>query len=331
MGNSMRKTIMATTAVAAVFGWAVSAAAADLPTWSIEDFRMGAAPAGVEGLERPAAAATEAKASTRERSSAINGTLYSVIAPTYNGAGGTTSFIRLFNGAPQSSIFSVTVVGSPSGRTYGSANISVPRSASRQFSLAEILTLAAAGALTGGDTVYALYVQNADQYTGWQHVTFNASNNFFENNSLCNTTLNQQIASTSTQVLVNVHTTRLAAFPSKFLIHNYWNAPVTYRVTAIDSVTGTVINAINMQTAANASYEVPVSQLQTQLNFTPAVGQNHINLFVTDPTGAPPYEVIGHSVFNQGLSADLNLTTVCAVNGTTSTTMSSEGPGLNGY
>lgn len=138
--------------------------AEEIPTMDIEQYRIGAAPAG-SGLNRPARSATETQSSAaRERSSAINGTLYSVIAPTYNGA--TQSFIRLFNGAQQASVFSVTVVGSPSGNTYGTANISVPRSASQQLSLGQILSLAGAGALTGGDTSYALYVQNPDTSVG---------------------------------------------------------------------------------------------------------------------------------------------------------------------
>jgi hypothetical protein len=304
-----------------------------LPTLSIEAFRTGVAPAGLEGIERPSGPTTEGKASSREKSSALNGTLYSVIAPTYDGTGtGTLSFIRLFNGAQQTSTFSVTVVGSPSGRTYGSANIAVPRSASLQEDLGRILARASAGPLTGGDTGYALYVQNADTASGWQHVTYNDGNKFFENHSVCGTLLNQQIASiSSTQVLINVHTSRLSAYPSRIQIHNYWNAAVTYRVTIIDAVTGAVINAFNVATAANASYDIPMSQVESQINFVPTAAQNHVNVFVTDPSGAPPYEVLGHTIMNSALGASLNLSTACAVNALSSSPSSSGGPGLNGY
>ena len=329
----MNKALLLLSSALLMSGFGQTAAADDIPTVSIEQYRVGAAPAGIAGPERPAAAATESKASTKEKAAALNGTFYSVIAPTYTGA--TQSFVRLFNGAQQASTFSVTVVGSPTGRTYGTANISVPRSASPQYSLTQILTNASAGALNGGDTSYALYVQNPDTASGWQHVTFNGNNNFFENASVCKTLLNQQVASiSSTAVLTNVHTSRLAAFPSEVQIHNFWNAAVTYRVTAIDSTTGTVLGAVNVNTQANASYVIPESQLESQLNFTPSASQTHINLFVTDPTGAPPYEVLGQTITNTALSAQINMTTACAVNALSSMQSSDPGGGgggLNGY
>lgn len=132
---------------------------------------------------------------------------------------------------------------------------------------------------------------------------------------------------------MNVHTSRLAAFPSEIQLHNYWNAAVAYRLTAIDAATGTVIGAITVNAGPNASYSIPESAIETQLNFTPTAAQTHINIFATDPTGAPPYEVLGQTITNTTLSAQINMSTACAVNSLSGGTSSDpfSGGGLNGY
>jgi hypothetical protein len=324
------------TSVAALAGLTATAAGDDIPTIKIPDaYLTGIAPAGL-GLAPPSAAAAAEraaraeKAQSAEKAAAINGTLYAVVAPTFNNPAGTLSYIRLFNGAAGPSNFSITIVGSPSGNTYGTANIQVARSASPQYTLTQILQNANAGPLAGGDTSYSLYIQNPDPMSGYQHVTYNAVNGFFENVSVCSKLLNQALAeNTSSAVLTNVHTTRIAAYPSQVELHNYWNAPVTYRVTVLDAATGEVKGAVNVQTAANASYTMPMSFFQNAVGWTPTENQFHANLVVTDPSGGPPYNLLGQSIVNQQLSATINMSTVCAVN--TSAGSYSGGPGLNGY
>src|SRR5262249_36103662 len=130
-----------------------------------------------------------------EKPSALNGQLYAVIAPIYTGA--TSSFIRLFNGMNASSTFSISVVGSPSGRVMGTTTYSVPSNASPQYPIADIISKAGAGSLTNGDTSYALYLQDPDSTAGYQHVTFNGNNSFFENNSICANLLSPTVVSIS--------------------------------------------------------------------------------------------------------------------------------------
>jgi hypothetical protein len=306
-------------------------AADDIPTVKIPDAYMtGQGPAGPE---RPAAFPTRAPGAAAEKPAAINGTLYAVIAPTYTGSGGTLSYLRLFNGASAASNFSITVVGSPSGRTYGTANIQVPRSGSPQYSLTQVLQNANAAALNGGDTSYALYVQNPDTAAGYQHVIYNDKNGFFENVSLCNSLLNQAVASvSSTAVLTNVHTSRLPTYPVQIELHNYWNAAVTYRVTLIDSQTGTVVGTpVNVQTAPNASYSMPMSFFETNAGWSPGADQYHVNLFVTDPAGGQPYNMLGQTILNSQLAANISMSMACAVNKPASTGDYGGGPGLNGY
>ena len=94
---------------------------------SLANYFLGNAPSA------PASGAAAAKtAAAVEKPQAVNGALYAVIAPTYNGTGGTSSYIRLFNGGAATATFSVTMVGSPSGSNYGTANIQVPTRASPQ-------------------------------------------------------------------------------------------------------------------------------------------------------------------------------------------------------
>ena len=112
-------------------------------------------------------------------SAGLYGRNYAVVAPISTGADGNVSFLRLINDTASASTFAVSVVGSPSGRVYGTASIQAPAGASPQYAIATILSLANAGALSGGDTGYALYLQDADQ-VGFQHVIFSAASGFFE-------------------------------------------------------------------------------------------------------------------------------------------------------
>jgi hypothetical protein len=327
MRASFRLALLVTVAVGAMG----PALADDIPTVKIPDeYVTGIAPGGVE---RPASFPQAAANSGGERPASLNGTLYAVVAPTYNGAGGTLSYLRLFNGANAPSNFSITVVGSPSGTTYGTANIQVGRSASPQYTLTQILQNANAAALNGGDTSYALYIQNPDAATGYQHVTYNSNNGFFENVSVCGSLLNQSVGTiSSSAVLTNVHTSRIAGYPAQIEIHNYWNAPVTYRVTLIDSTTGAVVGTpVNVQTAPNASYSMPFTFFEQQSGWAPSASQFHANIVVTDPAGGPPYNVLGQSIVNSVLSANVNMSTACSVNKPAGTGDYSGGPGLNGY
>jgi hypothetical protein len=319
------------TSVLSMLVLATGSAVASDPAVSIEQYRVGTGP-GV-GIERPATFPAPS-ASGVEKPAALNGTLYAVIAPAYHNPSSTESYIRLFNGGSTTSTFSVTVVGSPSGQNYGTANIQVPRSASPQYSLTQIRTLANAGGLRPGDDRFSLYIQNPEPTAGYQHVIYNAQTTFFENASVCANLLNQAIAAAgfNTAVLTNVHTSRLASYPSEVTLHNYWNAPVTYRVTVIDNNTGAVLGTpVNIQTAANASYAMPMSFFEAQAGVTPNASQSHVNLFVTDPTGGPAYNVLGQGIVNQASNAQINMSTVCAVNAALNSGGGIGGGGLNGY
>lgn len=286
------------------------------------NFFLGNAPASAAK-----SAASAAPAATVEKSQAVNGTLYAVVAPTYNGTGGTTSYIRLFNGGAAAATFTITVVGSPSAFTYGVATYSIPSGASPQHSLQDILTAANAAALN--DTSFSLYIQSTEATAGYQHVTFNSNNLFFENASSCNYALNHTIKSVvNSQVLLNVHTTLFPTYPSQVEMHNTWNATVTYKVYVREAKTGAIKGQISVPIKANTTYIQPMSYYQTAVGWSPAAGEFHANLVITDTAGIAPSVTLGQSIINQTVSnALVNMSTFCAVNAPVSTSSGGGGDG----
>lgn len=190
------------------------------------------------GLVSPSWAEVETK-SDIQHASAIDATdpasNYAVIAPTYTGNGsGPQTYVRLFSGAGyggKTSTFTVAVVATPSGRTYGSFTVAIPYMASIQYSIQEIIQLAGAAALNGGDTGYSVYLKNADPEAGYQHAIYDWTTELFENGSNCNTTINDQmLALHNRKVLTNVHTSAIAnnTYPSTIYVHNYATTSKTY-------------------------------------------------------------------------------------------------------
>ncbi len=286
-----------------------------LPAYPIPtSFFLGNAPATPAVAPAAKSPASAAPAATIEKPQAVNGTLYAVVAPTYNGTGGTTSYLRLFNGGAAAATFSITVVGSPSAFTYGVATFSVPSGASPQYSLQEILTAANAAALN--DTSFSLYIQSAEPSAGYQHVTFNTTNLFFENSSSCAYALNHTIKSlVDSQVLMNVHTTLFPTYPAQVEIHNTWNASVNYKVTVREAKTGVVKGQVPVTITANTTYIKPMSFFQDAVGWTPGSGEFHANLVVTNAAGGAPAVMLGQSIVNQTVSnALVNMSAACAVN-----------------
>ena len=289
---------VAVTALGLWFGLtSVQAASVKIP----DTYLSGIAPAASAGVERPAA---------------LKGSTYTVIAPTYTGGDGNISFLRLYNGNDGNTTFTLTIVGTPSARVYGTATYSVPSQASPQYAMSEILTRANAGALTGGDTGYAIYMRApaVTAVNGFQHVIYNNTNGFFENVSACTYSSDVNYADFN-QMLINVHTTALASFPTQVTIHNYQNASVEYDVTVIDARNGDTIGNVPITLAANASYTVPFSWFETQLEFKPTSSQAHVNLkfYAIEDQGGPS-AVVSQAIYNQRLAAYVGMTLFCSVN-----------------
>jgi len=296
----------------------------DVPEQALRQFMVGHAPPGVT-LAAPQASSTasaQSEPSSIERASALDGTQYLEIAPIFTGSDGNFSYIRFLNangllGSPAvTATFNITVVGSPSGRAYGTANIQVPSFGNPQYALQQVLNAANAGALSGGDTAYSLYLQTSNQLVTYQHVIWNSSNGFFENVSICNSAVGYAGAGGSqAQFLMNVYTSSIPAYPSLVFIHNYQDTQVTYQILVTDAASGAVIGTVNLNTAANASYMIPESLFEQSLNWTPTATQYNVTMFFTvanAPAGTLANAVVGQFIFNQSLSAYVNMSTACA-------------------
>jgi hypothetical protein len=242
---------------------------------------------------------------------AVDGKTYAVIAPAFTGADGNLSFVRFLNtSATASSTFTVTIVGTPTGREYGSTSYTVPARASPQHSFNNILVQANAGPLTGGDAGYSIYLRNPSIDSGFQHVIFNGANQFFENLSLCQYFQGTQYLRV-VGWLPNVHTTRLAAFPMRLFVHNFNNVPGNFRINAFDAVTGAKIGDTVVTVAANETLTILESALETTLNFTPTASQLHLNILVEAADGGTYNGVATAAVFNSALNALIGMSTVC--------------------
>lgn len=230
--------------------------------------------------------------------------------PLLHLTGDTRSYVRFINLNQAETVFGASIVGSPSGRFYAGAAVTVPGLASRQYSAAEIF--AAAGFSTSGltDTSYSLYLQNSDALTGYQHVFYNGANGYFENASVC-PYFSGQDYSKSNQVLVNVHTSVIQGYPSLVQIHNTTGVAKTYSAIITDANTGAGIKTATFEVPAFGSIAVPFSEVERQTGFTPTAQQNQVNVLVSVNGGGNFGAVLGHSVINLAASVELNLTQWC--------------------
>ncbi len=275
---------------------------------------LGSASAGLLGFASGAQAA-------------LNGTLYAVAAPMFDGSNGSTSFVRLYGGvASASSTFSIRVVNTTTGANLGNlVTISVPKNAAPQFSFGTILTMA--GAAQTRDHNYALYIQNPEPTAGYQHVSFNGTSSLFENIGVCANLLNQSVtAAYPSLVLTNLHTDRLAAgYPSEINIHNYWNAAVTYGVFVYDAGSadnagairagaGAMMGSKTYTVGANSTLNLTFVQLQQAIGWSTSDNQLHANIIITETSNQAPAEVLTSFIVNKALGGAVNMSSACAVN-----------------
>jgi hypothetical protein len=265
----------------------------------------------------------------------VDGALYAVIENAVDGTSGpVTSYVRFFDGMAATSTFSVLIIGAQTGTTYGQAtSLQIPSGASIQYSLPQLLTLAGStGGRANGDTSYTVYVQDPDAATGYQHVVYDGSSQFFENASVCgNGTLTAAtLAGSHSIVVTNAHTSSLSGFPSQVALHNYSTAAVTATVQLVDAgalgsdgstisaTAGAVIGQTTVQVPANTTVSKRVTDLQSAVNWTPSASQAHVNIVITGSSGSNPPLAVEHTVTESGSVDPINLTTACAVNDPTS-------------
>ncbi|MDX2145420.1 MAG: hypothetical protein SFV19_18855 [Rhodospirillaceae bacterium] len=255
-------------------------------------------------------------ANAQDKPDVVNATLMTPIAPTYNGEGGNLSFMRFFNtNSGAASTFNVMIVGSPSGNAYGNTTtFTVPANASHQRNLTEILTQAGAGPLIGGDTNYTLYIRNSDGFSAFQHVIYNSVNGFFENATICQFFSGAQHTRV-VPVVANMHTSRIAQYPSEITVHNYTNVARAYTASVFDSVSGATLGDVTLNVGANTTARLTTASIEQQLNFTPNAQQFHMNVKLGNAGSTLELTaLIGHNVLNNAFNGTfLNLTQLCRV------------------
>jgi len=275
--------------------------------------RILPAVAAALGLAGGAAEAVE-----RERGQVVNGALFAVVAPLYV-TPPFLSYLRLINAGETTAAFQVTVVGSGTATAYGTAVYFVPTAATLQLSMSQILVAANAVTRNAADEQFSFYIESPAPLAGYQHITLNETARYFGNASACRYLLQEIQNELALQVMLpSIHTSRLAAagYPAQIELHNFANAPITYRFYIRDETTGELLNpgGMDFPTRANASYSIPWSQIESQIGFNPSESQLRVNLIVTDTSGAPPQIQLSQTIVNTTLSTSINMTSTCAVN-----------------
>lgn len=252
-------------------------------------------------------------AEAAEKPAAFNGSAFTVVAPLFDGTSGNTSYLRLANVSLSPVTFSVSVVGTPTGKDYGTAQYSVPPLSSPQYSYGEILARVGATVPTGADDSFSFYLRTDADFTGFQHVIYNPGNGFFENVSIC-TFDAAHVYSGLNQAVGNVHTTLLAAYPSQVVIHHYGSAPARYHAAVYDGRTGAFKGAFNFDMAANETYVAPMSWYQSNAGWTPSGAEYHANIFFSRDDNGTYQAIVGQAIVNDVLHSVVNMTQFCGIN-----------------
>jgi hypothetical protein len=318
MRRSAARTATAATFSLGLISVASSAAAMEIP----EIYMTGRPPAvATKSTPQKSAAPKTAAVEKAQTDAPLFGSFYSEVFPLFNeGFTGNTSYLRLGTTSSTSSTFGVIVVGSPSGSIYGEGDVTVPANSVPQYSITELYNaIGGVASLADGDTGYALYLSNDDGNSFFQHVIYNGTNNFFEDMTICIPAASMQ----GDRTVTNIHTSIIPGFPSTVYVHNYLDVPADYRVVVRSSRTGQIIGTItSLQASTNATYQIPFSFFQQQVNWTPTATQQHATLefhataafAVTLGAGADPTDlggVFAQSVKNNTYNAVLNLSNKC--------------------
>ena len=260
-----------------------------------------------------------------EKAAAISGAGYTVLGRMFMGADGNVSFLRFLNLSGASAKTTATLVGSPSGRVYGTADITIANRASRQISITDLMTLAGATALTGSDDRLSVYLRANGSPVAVQHVLFSITTGFFENMTTCQ---NSSVSDTNA-ALMNVHTTAIEGFTSYVTIYNFTSAEEAYDVPIYEAGAGTFKGQVTVNVAPNSFFEQPFSWFQDQIQWTPTAGEYQANI-LTLPKSGTRSGVVSHTVYNTKLGVYLNLTNFCTIESTTSTLPVANGDTLSG-
>lgn len=267
-----------------------------------------AAESATPAIEKTSVEKPSAEKLAIEKSAAISVNGYTVQGRMFMGADGNLSYLRFLNLSGATTSISAVLVGSPSGRTYGTATVSVPNRASRQYSITDLMTAAGISALDKGDDRVGVYLRADASPVTVQNVLFSGTTGFFENMTACQ---NSGLSDTN-GALMNVHTTSIPGFTSYVTIYNYTSSEQGYDIPIYEANTGTFKGQVSISVPANSTFEQPFSWFQDRLSWSPAQSEYHANLQVLAQSGTRAAQVM-HTVYNAKLGVYLNLTNFCSI------------------
>jgi hypothetical protein len=257
------------------------------------------------------------EAAPGRESAQFSGISHTVVAPIFDGTNGNTSYIRLANTSTAAQFMTVTVVGTPTGRDYGSFTYNVAAWASPQKSIHVILRDAGiTSGYVGGDTGFSLYLSTpATVPLAFQHVVYNANTRFFENVSICTYRPNLDYTAQN-RFLANIHTDQaiMSAYPANVSFHHFGGEPATYLAEVYETETGTFKGNFSFTMRPNETFVAPMSYYEQRVGWTPVLGESHANiLFRRDDIGIYTGSA-GQRVYNAALDASINMSQFCAIN-----------------
>ena len=244
----------------------------------------------------------------------VDGTQYTVVAPVFRGEGNNHSFLRLGNLGDANTTVTVTVVGSSSGENYGTAEFTIRRKASPQYSVDDITDEAGITGLAEDEPI-SLYLRSSDKANTpvFQHVVWNSMTGFFENAGRCTYREGIDYSRLNT-ALTNIHTSRIADYPATLFLHNYADAPVTYRAHVYDARNAMSLGSTDFELMANETRAVDFSEIEEDIDFDPASNQFHVNI-VFEALNLADYALSAvQGIRNLQLDAYINMSAACIVN-----------------
>jgi len=259
------------------------------------------APDAVPGREKPAAY--------------LNGTNITVLAPIYEHAAGNVSYVRFYNQKTSTSTISVQVVGTPTGRVYGTASVTVPPKASIQLAYTQILQRAgvARDGYIGGDGGFSFYMNaGSNSSQSYQHVIHNADNGFFENMSVCQWD-ETGIEGLIDASLINVHTTSpyMTQYPSLISFHHYGNTSARYRIRIYRATDGALMESYTVTMRPKETFLEDAAWYQD--TWKPLDVDSHMNIVFSRDDGGNFEGIPAHYVVNGRLGAVLNMSQFCHI------------------
>ncbi|MBX7198051.1 MAG: hypothetical protein K1X51_01590 [Rhodospirillaceae bacterium] len=246
-----------------------------------------------------------------EKPATFSGTSYTVQGRMFLGADGNLSYLRFLNLSGTPAIVTATMVGSPSGKNYGTATVNIANHASRQLSITDLMGQAKVAGLDSTDDRMGVYLRADASPVAVQNVLFAGATGFFENMTTCQ---NSSVSDTNT-ALMNVHTTSITGFPSYVTIYNYSSNEQAYDVGVYEANTGTFKGQVTVPVPANGTFEQPFSWFQDQLAWSPGPSEYHANLTVVARSDSRSSQ-LSHTVYNAKLNVFLNLTAFCNIEST---------------